>query len=240
MNFYNVKGGYADYLKGKGLLFLGAGEFGELDGVTAADPLHVITVEALEKRCVALRERLLKHGNVQVINACISNATNVDELFNVCDPMDASSLLEPSQEHLKYFPNTKVADKITVVTTTVDDLLKKLGIAEEHCNVIFMSLQGSELFALQGMDKLLRSGHVQLIATDLIEPQFYKGGSTADEIEEALAEYGFHIAEQWQQGSMPIYEGVFLRKKEEAEYCHKEAVAYDDNALEDYLVSMSG
>lgn len=235
MSFYQVKNNYEDYLKNKGMFFLGAGEFTELEGVLSCKPNHVFLVEALAKRCASMRDKCRKYAYIEVCNAVISNKNHLAENFHVYHPLDASSLLAPTEEHIKRYPQTRVVETITTNTYTLDSLLVKYGIAHEDCEVLFMSLQGAELFALEGMTSLLDSGYPKLIALDLYDIPLYKGGATMDSVEEFLDDYEYELKEVWD------YYGVFVKDPEiDKVDVVEENDDYDMNALDDYLISVSG
>lgn len=120
--------------------------------------------------------------------ALASGAGEVE--FNVTADDDSSSLLAPSQTQLDAFPGSRPAEKITVDTARLDDLLTP----GELIPPVLMKLdvQGGELDALKGAPETLKVTDLVLVECSFVE--LYEGQPLYDEVIEFLGGQGFDLA----------------------------------------------
>ena len=98
----------------------------------------------------------------------------------------SSSLLTPSG-HLDEYQNVVFKQRIEVEVVRLDDWAQQEGV--EKLDFLWLDLQGFELEALRGAEKLL-SG-VSAIHTEVSHRQLYEGGVLYPELESWLVQRGF-------------------------------------------------
>ncbi len=85
----------------------------------------------------------------------------------------------------------EVVERRVVPATTIDDYCRANGI--ERVDVLKLDIQGGELAALRGANRMLTEGRISLIYTEVLVGAIYEGQAEAGEIISALAHHGFQI-----------------------------------------------
>lgn len=115
------------------------------------------------------------------------------------------------------FTRSEAADGVqpTVVETgdvlklhmqTIDTLLPRAGVPLADVDVLTLDIQGAELLALQGAEKLL--GQIHYLETEISQKPFYEGGVLLSELEPWLNARGF-FNKTWLR--RPFMNAVFVR-----------------------------
>lgn len=215
MSFYRAA---ADFnFSGMGVLVLGAGDAREFSILDGANPSYCVWVEAIKGRCENIQKRVGERLNHHVVNLAITNHDGAIADFHVYSPQDFSSLLHKGIDFDLYNPNVREMESVYVRTTTIDSLLERMELNPASINVLWLQLQGSELFALDGAKKLLETGRLQYVLTDLIEADYYKGGAKASDVHDFLSQHNFSLHREYNANSTsPISFGVYQNNLEEA------------------------
>jgi len=142
--------------------------------------------------------------NIIPINAAVSNnsgeiefyaSENVDERLS---NMDASgSILFPTEENEKVWPNMKFKKPIKVKCISIKDWAEQQkGI---NIDFIWMDVQGAELLVLEGAEKHLLNvkGIIAEVWDDSI---FYKDSVDFSQLNKYLTSKGFRLSHLWKPG----------------------------------------
>jgi FkbM family methyltransferase len=122
--------------------------------------------------------------------------------LHICKAPGMTSLLEPDQEVLRYFPGFTewgtVTQTMEVATKRLDDIPEAAG-----ADYLKLDLQGGELGALQGATRLLED--VLVIHLEVQFVPFYKNQPLLAELDQVLRRAGFYF-----HRFLPINSRVFL------------------------------
>jgi FkbM family methyltransferase len=103
---------------------------------------------------------------------------------------NASSSVLPPKEHLILNPHIEFNKKIAIEMTSLDAWAEKHGIAEVHA--LWLDLQGFELSALKGAERLLKG--IKVIQTEVNLLEVYENVPLYNEVRSWLIQKGFKIA----------------------------------------------
>jgi FkbM family methyltransferase len=102
---------------------------------------------------------------------------------------DQCSSLLPLGRHLEYYPEIVETRTIDVTAWTLDDLIAQLGMRPERFNLLNIDIQGAELQALKGAQRLLAS--IEAINVEINFEELYDGCAQIEDIDHLLSEHGF-------------------------------------------------
>jgi FkbM family methyltransferase len=125
-------------------------------------------------------------GN-QVVQALVYEADDVDLGFNITNMDGMSSSILDWGTHPLTAPQCVFAKTVTLRTKTLDTIVAEHGIT--GANLLNMDLQGAEMHALKGAEKLLES--VDYIFSEVNVDELYAGCVRLWELDAWLAERGF-------------------------------------------------
>jgi FkbM family methyltransferase len=111
--------------------------------------------------------------------------------FHVMGLSVLNSLLEMAPDHETYRTGVKVEANVEVNTATLDGFCEKAAL--EHVNVLKLDIQGAEIKALAGAERLLRERRVDLLFIDVCFSKIYEGQAYFPEIMELLSRYGYRL-----------------------------------------------
>ncbi|HKO91318.1 MAG TPA: FkbM family methyltransferase [Polyangiaceae bacterium] len=86
---------------------------------------------------------------------------------------------------------TTTTGSITVPTTTLDEFCSQHGI--EHIDVLKLDIQGGELLALRGAERLLRASAIDVIYSEVTFSPIYEGQAFFHDLAPLLFERGYHL-----------------------------------------------
>jgi FkbM family methyltransferase len=158
-------------------------------------------------------------GSYKLIPNLISNRSEKSKL-HISSEEGKSSLYEPEMEFLDRFPNSKrfkTVDVIELDTSTIDDSI------HEDIDFIKLDIQGGELNALMGSEKILQS--VVGIETEIEFVSLYKNQPLFGELNTYLRSHGFEFFDftnlrRWERqslnelGQCVFGDGLYLRSPE--------------------------
>ena len=90
------------------------------------------------------------------------------------------------------------SSKITVECITMDEFLEREGISD--VDLVKMDIEGAELFALQGMVKLLGSEQKPILILELCKPMMTVAGYNASDVQDFLRPYGYEAYDMTKKG----------------------------------------
>jgi FkbM family methyltransferase len=171
-------------------------DIGAHRGSTAARYLDLMpgaslyAFEALPSMCIELEASIGGRPTVHVINAAVADSVGSRE-FNVNALAATSSLLSrPTRGHRYYPSEDHLTDTIEVQTLTVDHFVSDHSI--DHVDVLKLDIQGSELMALKGAERLLVE-QGPLVYTETMFVPHYEGQPLLHELWSYLAEFGYTL-----------------------------------------------
>lgn len=118
--------------------------------------------------------------------AVISDQDNEQVQFKVTNNKESSSILELGT-HKDAYPHITVTNTIDMITTTISTLIKEL--ATPIPDFWNLDIQGAELKALKGGEKLLK--HVNSIYIEVNVNELYTDCARLNEIDDFLFKHGF-------------------------------------------------
>ena len=165
----------------------------------------------------ALKARFANDRRIHVVNAAVSSRTG-EATFHVNGLPETNSLLpRPTSGH-QYFPSAASTEKkINVPTTTLDEFREKNNLAVPQ--ILKMDIQGNELEALHGAEKMLASGQISLIFSEVTFVPHYEGGVLFHELSAYLAERGFTLLNLYEMhsasgvGQLRFGDAIYLSDK---------------------------
>ncbi len=125
-------------------------------------------------------------SRVRLRRQAVGAAAGRAEIFATADA-DSSSLRRPTAEQTRLFPGTEDVDRVEVEVVTLDDALAEVN----RPALLKLDLQGGELEALRGAERLL--GSVECVFVECSFVELYEGQALADEVICFLRERGFSL-----------------------------------------------
>lgn len=123
-----------------------------------------------------------------VVEAAVADEDGKELNFHITNNNASSSLLELGEHSIQY-PDIVETKILPVKTRTVDSVLTEMGWKDEWFDFANLDLQGGELLALHGMQRVLK--HLRWVYTEVNFKELYKGCPLVDDITNFLANFGF-------------------------------------------------
>lgn len=158
-----------------------------------------------------LRERFSSTGNVHIVQKALGAQTTTVS-FNVLNNQVSSSILKPGKWNYKYHGDKmNIAQTIEVEQVRLDEVLET-----DVIDIFKLDLQGYELEALKGAEKLLPN--VRLITTEVEFVPLYEGQSLFGDIDCFLRSMGFCLLNLYElytqpDGQLTAGDAVYLNKR---------------------------
>jgi FkbM family methyltransferase len=172
-------------------VIIDAGAHGGEDSAEMARLWPKATVYAFEpvpKVFARLRRRACKFANIHCYEMALGDRETETEMFFSVGQDASSSLLEP-KELLVEHPEITFQKGSKVKVTTIDRWAEQTGV--DHIDLMWLDLQGYELKALQGAERILQN--VRAIHTEVDLAETYKGAALYGELRPWLQEHGFRV-----------------------------------------------
>jgi FkbM family methyltransferase len=186
------------------ILFIGSNDMNELENQINNNTFNYtngLFIEALPniyQQLVENLELINKKYNKKFspINALLTNEENKKYIFNVfSNNGGSSSIFEPNKElwdATRSWKKNKVVNKIELLSTTINNILKKYNWKEKIYDLV-IDVQGAELLVLKGFEKIDFS-NIQTIKIEISNKPFYKDGVLFPELKTFLDENGFKFS----------------------------------------------
>lgn len=181
-----------------GIVHLGAHHLQELAQYNASHAEFVVWAEANPELHGWIRHRLNSiggHTKHYLCDRAITDADHEHITFRIYNHTEASSIFDVGSELNIWYPDHKVAREVQVMTITVDTMLENFDIPVSMVNYLSIDIQGAELLALKGAQRLLNSPSLQYIQSEAINNDYYKGGVRGNDLVDYLAKYNFEVIE---------------------------------------------
>jgi FkbM family methyltransferase len=195
----------------RGVLHVGAHMCEEAElydslGMNARDAEKVLWVEA-NADIAAQAANAGQFPNI--VCAAVSETDGAETTFFITNNGQSSSLL-PLAEHRREHPDVYEVAAKRVRTITLDTLFEKLGIPHDRYDVANLDIQGAELMALRGAEKIL--ANLRAIYTEVNTKELYAGCALLPEMDEFLEARGF-VRVALEMTAHGWGDAIFIRKE---------------------------
>jgi FkbM family methyltransferase len=126
-----------------------------------------------------------------VVHAAVSDKIEEVE-FHITNNGESSSILELG-DHANIYPHIVNVDSVKMKTSTLDMIIKKVGLYDFNWNILNLDIQGAELKAMKGLSDW---SSIDAIFTEVNYREMYKGCALINEITEFLDSKGFKMVEE--------------------------------------------
>lgn len=132
------------------------------------------------------KDKSFAGNNIAVSNEVTTATFHVNNEFN-----KVNSLLPRDKDMQVKHGLASVDQTMEVNTLTIDRYCAEKGI--DHINILKMDIQGGELMALQGAQKMLETLHIDLILSEAMFAKLYEDGPLFHDISGFLAGHNYHL-----------------------------------------------
>ena len=175
---------YSKYkIKSTGIVHIGAHWGEEFKEYSRFGLRNQIWIEADPDTYTKLLNTIGHQPGVRCINACVSDTTGEEVIFNVASNDGQSSSFLQLGTHAQVHPEVKYVRSFTTSTIRMDDLFTGLT----DINFLAADVQGAELKVLKGMGLLLDG--INYIYLEVNKKETYKGCAVVEEIDEFLFDF---------------------------------------------------
>jgi FkbM family methyltransferase len=173
--------------KRKNILFIGANDMREIGKYTNFYNRGLF-IEAVDYVFERLKNNLAieKNCNYTAVNALITSKAEEIPFYIFDNNEQSSSIYKPNEDNWKW-PDVKIKDEQIMISTTVDDILKKYSWESLVYDVI-LDVQGAELEVLKGFSNLQK---IDTLTIEVSTVEFYNGGALYNEIDAYLTSNNF-------------------------------------------------
>lgn len=149
---------------------------------------------------------LSKWPGQHLVEGLVYEADGVVLDFNVTNYDGMSSSILEFGTHPEFSPDTVFVDKVSLVTSTIDSIVREHGV---KANFLNMDLQGAELYALKGAVELLPS--LDYVMTEINSADVYVGCARVEQLDAFLDGFGFRRAETYWVPGQGWGDGLYVR-----------------------------
>ncbi|HTQ05061.1 MAG TPA: FkbM family methyltransferase [Polyangiaceae bacterium] len=174
------------------LLDVGANEGQTIDAyrrVLGEEPV-IHAFEPTPELADGLERRYGADRNVKIHRLAVSDRSGT-ATFHVMGMSVLNSLLEMTPDDTTYRTGATVASELEVATTPLDEFCAAHGVG--HVNVLKLDIQGAEIKALTGAERLLSERKVDLLFIEVVFSTMYKGQAYFPEIMELLTRHQYRL-----------------------------------------------
>src|SRR5262249_13535028 len=108
--------------------------------------------------------------------------------------MDQSSSLLPLKRHAELYPSIRECERIELDVDTLDNLLRREGVVNEHFNILAIDVQGAERLVLAGAEETLST--IDAIVAAINYDELYEGCALVTDLDSLLEAKGFTRVEE--------------------------------------------
>lgn len=194
-------------MKVTGVLHVGAHLAEEAETYEELGMHNVWWVEANPKVYPHIRKNTRPYPNQKLIKGLVYSEPGVELGFNVTNYDGMSSSILEFGTHPSFSPDTVFVDRITLTTTTIDDLVRDNVVTANFLN---MDLQGAELHALQGATEYLKT--VDYVMTEVNCEEVYIGAAQVEQLDEFLEAYRFERMDTYWVPDQGWGDALYIKK----------------------------
>jgi FkbM family methyltransferase len=171
----------------RGVIHVGAHEGGEWAEYARMGLADALLIEANPAVFARLSAKLGGMRGVTLAHCAIA-AANGRVTLHVTSSDQSSSIL-PLHRHRDYYPSIVETAAVEVEARTLDALLAERQLAPERFNLLNIDIQGAELIALAGAERLLPA--IAAINVEVNFEELYEGCAQVEELDDFLRQRGF-------------------------------------------------
>lgn len=171
-------------------------DIGAFDGRTSLSYIKsfpnakIYAFEPFPTSFISLKKNVKNFPNIKTENFAVSD--KVGEASFYCNNFDQTNSLYESSDLIESFNVIlETKEKITVKTTTLDDYFKSNNL--KFIDILKLDIQGGELDALKGAEKLLNEKKIKLIYSEIELVELYKNQPLFLEVSNYLDSKGYLI-----------------------------------------------
>lgn len=177
----------------KGIIHIGACRGEEIFSYYRNGIKKVVLIEANSNLITGLKFKRfiynkLLNMDIEIENFAASNEIGKKIKLYIANNTQSSSILKLGK-HSDLYPEVKYIKEIDIFTDTINNIFEKKYNIDEY-NFMNLDIQGAELLALKGSDKILN--HIDAIYTEVNLDEIYLNCVKIDELDKYLENFGFH------------------------------------------------
>jgi len=152
---------------------------------------NILLIEANPERCAILRAKFRDDPRIKIFNYAICDREGVIDLHihtSRSGSTEPASIL-PMKRFKEIVKTLHTPETIGVPAMTLDGLFEKYALALGDYNFLNVDIQGAELLAFRGAQKV--TGHVDVIISEVNVIEMYEDGALENDVVRLLDERGF-------------------------------------------------
>jgi FkbM family methyltransferase len=176
---------------------------------------NVYSFEPFPSHFAELLETSKTNSRIFPVNVAISDKSGT-ATFYCTEGRDSNSLLKPVEDTGSTFDRYhKLREAVEVKTATIDDVCEERAIS--RVDVLKMDIQGAELAALKGAHRMLSTGAIDLIYSEIQFIHLYEGSPLFHDLAMHLERFGYELFNIYnlshnQRGQLAWGDAIFLKK----------------------------
>lgn len=140
----------------------------------------------------ALRQAASRYSQAHAYPLAISDSVGERTFYVNAAYHATNSLLPRPVSGPRYYPDeARLDNTIAVTVDTLDSFVQRSGVGK--IDILKMDIQGGEMSALRGAEKLLDKQSAKVIVTEIMFIPHYEGGGLFHEINEFLVHKGYSL-----------------------------------------------
>ena len=163
--------------------------------------LDVIWIEANPEIAITLQNNIKEYPKQIGYQGLITNEVGKQYDFKLTNHLSSSSIFDLAL-HLEVYPHVQHSDTITLTSNTLTQFIDDQQIDISKYKVLLLDLEGSELLALKGAERIL--SNFNAIITEVSDFECYKDCYTSKDLKFYLHSMGFLEDSRILQHSHPI------------------------------------
>jgi FkbM family methyltransferase len=173
---------------------------------------RIIAFEPVAALCDEMKKLFSLNQHIKIENFGISDSSG-QLTFYINQSIDTSSFLPSKKTGLNSDPQVKNIQQLTVAVKTIEESFVQNNLTQIH--ILKLDIQGSELNALKGAERLLIEKKIDLIYTEAYFIQQYVDQPLFPEIAMYLLSRGYHLQDIYNpiygKGKLAWCDAVFVR-----------------------------
>lgn len=177
-------------LRARGVVHVGANDGEECPWYAMEGIKKVLFIEPSNVAFDLLQEKLKKYPQYDSVQALCADTDGAEITLNVANNQGQSSSILNLGRHSDVYPHITYVEKQVMSATRLDTLIETSYSVSDY-NVLIMDIQGAELTALRGSERIIKQFDVLFL--ECSATSLYEGGCTIQELVNFLAFYDFGL-----------------------------------------------
>ena len=175
----------------KGVIHIGAHEAQEASVYAQNELEPVLWFEAIPILVERARQNLVQFPNQEIQEALLWSEPDQEKVFHLASNDLGSSSVFDFHLHAASYPEVKMSDSLTLVTTTLDVEVSDFSKLTQEVAYLVLDVQGAELEVLKGAVNTLQQ--FEVIMSEVSTRELYKGAPVYSNLVEWLSDQGFTL-----------------------------------------------